>query len=80
MGYRFFAQRAAHRIGVTGYAKNLSDGRVEVYAIGAPEQLDAFRAELHRGPQFASVRNVAEETAEVDSRYTDSFVIEHDSW
>ena len=39
VGFRYFAQRAAAELGVTGYTRNLDDGRVEVYAVGTPDQL-----------------------------------------
>jgi acylphosphatase len=80
VGYRFFARSAAQRLGVSGYAKNLSDGRVELYAIGSPGALAALRAELVRGPRFASVSNVEDEERAVDSRYADRFTIERDDW
>ena len=79
-GYRFFARSAAQRLGVAGYAKNLSDGRVEIYAIGSPAALTALRAELVRGPRFASVSNVEDEERAVDSRYAGRFTIERDDW
>jgi acylphosphatase len=78
VGFRFFAQRVAERLGVAGYAKNLRDGRVEIYAIGTPEQLRELRAELERGPRHASVSGVAEEDAEVESHWASGFTIEHD--
>ncbi len=78
VGYRFFAQRVAARLGVTGYVQNLRDGRVEVYAIGSTEQLTALRAELARGPFAAGVDEVGEQEAQVESRYQQDFVIEHD--
>ena len=78
VGYRFFAQRVAERLGVAGYAKNLRDGRVEVYAIGTAEQLRELRGELERGPRHASVSGVAEEAAEVLSRWAGGFTIERD--
>lgn len=78
MGYRFFAQRAAGRLGVHGYVKNLFDGRVEVYAVGAEEQLHALRHELRRGPRGASVESVAEAEAEMLPQFTDDFSIEHE--
>ena len=34
VGFRYFAQRAAAELGLTGYVRNLDDGRVEVYAAG----------------------------------------------
>ena len=78
VGFRFFAQRAAERLGVAGYVKNLRDGRVEVYAIGQAEQLRALHAELERGPRAASISGVAEEEAELLSRYVGRFSIEQD--
>lgn len=78
VGFRFFAERAAERLGVAGYVKNLRDGRVEVYAIGSREQLHALRAELERGPRSASISEVAEEDAEIVPRYARGFSIEFD--
>ena len=78
VGYRFFAQRAAERLGLGGYVKNLRDARVEVYAIGSSAQLNALRAELERGPRAAVIEAVREEAAEVLPRYAARFSIEHD--
>ena len=77
VGYRYFAQRVSIRLGLTGYAKNLSDGRVEVYVIGEEEQLVTLKKELQRGPRAASVVEVAEEEAEVEEKYAQDFTIEH---
>lgn len=76
VGFRFFAARAANRLGVSGYVRNLRDARVEVYAIGAPDQLASLKAELKRGPFVASVEAVAEEPAEVIAGYSKGFAIE----
>lgn len=78
VGYRFFAQRAAVRHGISGYAKNLRDGRVEIYAVGSAVGLAALRGDLERGPLGAEVTDVAEQDAAVEPRYTAGFVIEHD--
>ena len=80
VGYRLFAQRVAVRLELPGYVKNLRDGRVEVYAIGTPAQLAEFRKALERGPQAATVREVMEEEAGVEERYSSGFTIEHDTW
>jgi len=76
VGYRFFARRIAEQLRLAGFAKNLSDGRVEVYAIGPAESLAAFREELNRGPEGSRVSSVAEEDAAIDSRFAKIFSIE----
>jgi acylphosphatase len=66
VGFRYFVQRAADALGVRGYARNLDDGRVEVYAVGSPEQLSQFAGMLWKGPRMADVRGVDEEEAPVE--------------
>jgi acylphosphatase len=80
VGFRFFAQRVAGRLGLVGYVKNLRDGRVEVYAIGQPAQLAVLRAELERGPRSAMVSEVTEEEVPYDAQYAGGFSVERDSW
>jgi acylphosphatase len=76
VGYRFFALRAANRLGVSGYVRNVRGGRVEVYAIGGPEDLTTLQTELRKGPLGASVDQVTEEPAEVVAHYSRGFTIE----
>ena len=66
VGYRYFAQKSAMGLGLRGYARNLDDGRVEVYAAGRPEQLDELAGMLHRGPRWADVRGVEEREAALE--------------
>jgi len=56
VGFRYFAQRAATQAGVSGWARNLDDGRVEVHATGAVEQLNRFEGLLRVGPSRADIR------------------------
>ena len=65
VGYRYFAQRAAVELGLTGYTRNLDDGRVEVYAVGPVAKLSALAGMLHRGPRWSDVRGVEEQEAAV---------------
>jgi acylphosphatase len=60
VGFRDFVQRAAIETGVTGYVRNLNDGRVEAVAVGSPAQLAEFSGRLHRGPRWSEVRGVEE--------------------
>jgi acylphosphatase len=78
VGYRYFAERAAVQSGVTGYVRNLRDGRVEVYAIGAADSLASLRERLERGPIGASVEKVIEEDAPIDLQFQQGFSIEYD--
>jgi acylphosphatase len=65
VGYRAFARQQAERIGVRGYARNLDDGRVEVYGVATPDRLSDFAAALHAGPRWSDVRGVEEQEAAV---------------
>ena len=61
VGFRFFAARQAMRLGLSGWVRNLSDGRVEAVAEGEQQQLEQFEAELRRGPGMAAVAKVESE-------------------
>jgi acylphosphatase len=65
VGFRNFAQRAASGLGLTGYARNLDDGSVEVYAAGPADKLSDFAARVRQGPRWADVRGVEEQEAPV---------------
>lgn len=58
VGFRFFAARAARQHGVSGYVRNLGDGRVEAVAEGDRRAVEGFIEELRRGPTGAVVRAV----------------------
>jgi acylphosphatase len=79
VGYRYFARTAARRLGLSGYVRNLRDGRVEVYAIGGAEDFEALRQGLERGPQASHVSSVDAEDAGVESQYDGDFSIEYDA-
>jgi acylphosphatase len=78
VGYRYFAVDTAEQLRLTGYAKNLADGRVEVYAIGTSDELRDFARELRRGPAHAAVADVAEVEAEVLLDFSSGFSVTFD--
>ena len=78
VGYRYFAERAAAQFGITGYVRNLHDGRVEVYAVGPLDSLASLRQRLEHGPIGASVEKVTEEDAPIDPQFQRGFSIEYD--
>jgi acylphosphatase len=65
VGFRYFVERAAAELNLTGYTRNLDDGRVEVYAAGSPSKLAELSQRLWKGPRFADVRGVEEQDAAV---------------
>ncbi len=62
VGYRAAAMQTARRLGLSGWVRNLPDGRVEAVAEGEREAVDAFVAWCRHGPPAARVEAV--ETAE----------------
>ncbi len=75
VGFRFFTQRAAEKLRVSGFVRNLWDGRVEVFVMGTPEQHQELRKLLERGPLGSEVAEILEEPAAVESQYEGGFVI-----
>jgi acylphosphatase len=65
VGYRYFAQHHAERLGVRGYVRNLDDGRVEVYAVATEDRISEFAGHIHQGPRWSDVRGVEEQEAAV---------------
>jgi acylphosphatase len=63
VGYRWFVQKAADELGLSGYVRNLDDGRVEVYAVGTPDRISELAAMLRQGPRWSDVRGVDEQEA-----------------
>jgi acylphosphatase len=74
VGYRWFVLRAAERLGVHGFARNLPSGEVEVRAQAEPGVLEEFKKELERGPHAARVSEVIEQDLPVSDHYR-SFLI-----
>ena len=77
VGFRWYAARNARGLGLTGYARNLDDGRVEVVATGNDvATLARFEALLRTGPAHARVDSVeAQDQADDPQIPTRSFDI-----
>lgn len=73
VGFRNFAERSAAAAGVSGWARNLDDGRVEVHANGTSLQVDDFESRLRQGPRFADIRGF--ETVEAGVEKSSGFFI-----
>jgi len=63
VGFRWFVEREAHLLGITGWVRNNHDGSVEVLAQGTRDQLSGLRMRLREGPRAARVDAVEESEA-----------------
>ncbi|EMQ0961859.1 MULTISPECIES: acylphosphatase [unclassified Citrobacter] len=62
VGFRYTTQYEAQRLGLTGYAKNMDDGSVEVVACGESERVEQLMKWLKAGgPRSARVDRVLSE-------------------
>ncbi len=66
VGFRFFVQHKATSLGLRGWARNLSSGEVEVYAVGSEDRLRDLAGALHQGPKMADVRGIEEKEEAVE--------------
>lgn len=59
--FRASTQEEAKMLGLTGWVRNMPDGRVEVLACGDREKLSQFSHWLRQGPELARVDDVVNE-------------------
>lgn len=64
--FRVSTREQASRLGISGYARNLSDGRVEVLACGEQGALDTLEAWLWQGPSGARVEHVECSSSDIE--------------
>ena len=69
VNYRYFVQRNAESLGLTGYVCNLDDGSVEVFAEGEKDKLAQLIAKLKAGPRAARVERVDVEWLVYSGKY-----------
>jgi len=60
VGFRYATCRQANALGLAGYVRNLTDGRVEIFAQGPGRELEKLRQWLHKGPIQSRVEEVSE--------------------
>ena len=69
--FRASTRQEALRLGLSGHAKNLPDGRVEVLAIGDAAAIAALERWLAQGPPTARVESLTR--TDVDAAPADGF-------
>lgn len=64
VGFRYFARDTALREGVTGWVRNLADGRVEALVEGDSEAVTRVERAFRSGPRGARIDTVLVDTEE----------------
>ena len=68
VGFRYTARRMAQQHAVTGFVRNLDDGRVELVAEGAPSEIDRLLAEILEA-MTGYIRDVQVDAIPVTGKY-----------
>ncbi|MFP4380131.1 MAG: acylphosphatase [Candidatus Sumerlaeia bacterium] len=58
VGFRYYTQNTAQKMGVTGWVRNASDGTVEAEAQADKETLERFIGKVRKGPPASSVDKI----------------------
>jgi acylphosphatase len=58
VGFRYFVQSVAVREALSGWVRNLDDGRVETAAAGSTDAIERFERAIRQGPAGARVDHV----------------------
>jgi acylphosphatase len=71
VGFRFFIEREAKGLGLSGWVRNMPDGSVEVEAEGERARLEALVGRAREGPPLSRVTRVDETWDEGAPRHAD---------
>ncbi len=69
VGFRYTVKSVANGFEVTGTVRNLTDGRVELIAEGAKEELDAFRQAIRDEGLEHFIRDEASSWTEAENEF-----------
>lgn len=70
VGFRWFTQREADRLGVKGYVRNQPNGDVEIEVEGDERVIHEFVERVQKGPPFSRVTEVICERKEYLGKYS----------
>jgi acylphosphatase len=71
VGFRAYIRSKARKLGVTGWTRNLSDGRVEAVLQGEKKLVEKIISYCSHGPFFANVTNVVVDWEEEKEKYNE---------
>lgn len=71
VGFRAFIKYNARKRGLTGWVRNLSDGRLEAVLQGEKEKIDEIVKISGKGPFLADIQNIVVDWEEQNEEYKD---------
>jgi acylphosphatase len=74
VGFRQACRQVARSLGLVGWARNLADGRVEIFAQGESDEVDRLVEWLWTGPALALVTGVESDAVASDRSLRDFFI------
>lgn len=75
VGFRFFVERMANLLGITGWISNLPNGDVKVVGVGPEDKIADFLLTLREGSSLSRVDEVKNNIENVEYNEYDSFEI-----
>ncbi|MCD6237745.1 MAG: acylphosphatase [Thermotoga sp.] len=64
VGFRWYVEEKARKLGLNGFVRNIPDGDVMVMVEGSEDNIRKLEIYLWKGPAFASVENVIKQEEE----------------
>jgi acylphosphatase len=74
VGFRQFVKSNARKLGLTGWVRNLSDGRVEAVFLGEQNTLEEMISLCHKGVFLSEVKGVQVAWENPQEQYKDFMI------
>ncbi len=58
VNFRYYTQQQAQMLGLSGFVRNLSDGRIEIDAQGDDENVEKMLVWCQEGPQSGNLKSI----------------------
>ena len=71
VGFRWYTQRIAKSLGLTGWVKNLQDGNVEIVIEGKDDIIEMFISELKSGYLRRNISGIKRIEEEYEGEFSD---------
>lgn len=71
VGFRAYVRSKARKMGISGWVRNLSDGRVEAVLQGHKEKVEKLIYLCRRGPFFSKTTDIVVDWEELDTKFSE---------